>query len=246
MKSTGWFIIVVCLVVTTACSLKDQAKIDIQFQLGISSLAEGNCTEALRHLIEAHSLDDEDHEIQNALGLSYLCKDQFEKAIEHFTRATQLKPDYPQAYNTLCVSYLRMSRWEKAIEFGRIAAENLLYSSPERAHLNIGWAYYNLGDYQKAVEYYNKALKVLPNWCLARYNLAMVGLKTHNYNDATYHLGKAIEKCPVYTEAYEAMGDALYRNSQPQKAKEYYLKCYSLAPESSTGRDCRRKANFIR
>jgi type IV pilus assembly protein PilF len=229
-----------------SCSLKDQAKIDTHFQLGIASLQEGDMTEALRQLLQAEQLEQEDPEIHNALGLAYLGKEKYEKAIEHFTSAVELKPDYPEAHNNMGVSYLRLYRWEKAIVSCRRAADNLLYRTPERAYLNIGWAYYNLGDFQQALIFYNKALEKLPNWCMARYNLALAQMKLSQYSDALYNLTLAVDKCPVYRDAYEAIGDAYKVLGQFGKAKESYLKCNSLGPETTVGRSCQQKANLIR
>lgn len=232
--------------ISLSCSLKDQAKIDTHFQLGISSLQEGDVTEALRQLLQAEQLEKEDPEIHNALGLAYLGKEKYEKAIEHFQIAVELKPDYPEAYNNMGVAYLRLYRWEKAIEACRRAADNLLYRTPERAYLNIGWAYYNMNDYKQAINFYNRALSKLPNWCMARYNLSLAQMKLSQYDEAIHNLGLAVDKCPVYRDAYEAMGDAYKVRGQFGKAKEYYLKCHSLGPETTVGRSCKQKSNLIR
>jgi superkiller protein 3 len=102
-----------------------------------------------------------------------------------------------------------------------------------------GYAYNNKGDYDKAIEYYNKAIELNPDYAVAYYNLGNVynnkgdyGKAIEYYNKAIEYYNKAIELNPDSVDAYNNLGIAYNIKSDDDKAIEYYNKAIELNPGS--------------
>ena len=89
----------------------------------------------------------------------------------HFEKAVQLKPSYSLAKNNLGSAYLVRKEWDKAIIVLEEVTGDMLYATPHFPLANLGWAYYNKGDYNKARKYLKEALELQPEFYIARLNL---------------------------------------------------------------------------
>jgi len=71
-----------------------------------------------------------------------------------------------------------------------------------------GLAYYHLGNYQKAIEDYSKAIRLKPDFSLAYFNRGCIYVKDPGqYNKAIEDFNKAIRLNPRYIEAYENLAN---------------------------------------
>jgi tetratricopeptide (TPR) repeat protein len=82
-----------------------------------------------------------------------MAKEKYDLAVVHFKKAVQLKPDYSLAKNNLGSAYLARKEWDKAIIVLEEVTGDMLYATPHFPLANLGWAYYNKGDYDKARKY---------------------------------------------------------------------------------------------
>ena len=101
---------------------------------------------AMRELAKASELDPDNPEIDMTLGLAYQARGDLSKAEEHLRRAIDKKPDYADARNNLGIVLAERKEWDKAIREFEAAAENVMYTTPERAYFNLGEAYRAKGD----------------------------------------------------------------------------------------------------
>lgn len=117
--------------------------------------------------------------------------------------------------------------------------ENLVYGSPQNAYVNLGWAYFNKKEYDKAEAQYKKAVKHYRDgfpkddtYIRALGGLARLYLATDRPADALPLLEEALKSVPNLAEAHFDMGRAYEGLNQPGKARDAYKKVISQDPDS--------------
>ena len=168
----------------SSLTLQNKKKAEAARNLGEAYLRETRYTAALGEFLKAEQLNPEDAILQNDLGLVYMAKEKYDLALDHFKKAIKLKPDYSLAKNNLGSAYLIRKEWTKAIPLLEEVTRDMLYATPHFPLANLGWAYYNLGNYAKAEEYSKKALEIVPNFEIARLNLGRTYMATGRVRDA--------------------------------------------------------------
>lgn len=156
---------------TMGVSQEDLKRAEAFRNLGEAHLREGNYTAALAELRKAEAINPDDPVLHNHLGLVFMARERVDDAIVHFEKAVQLNPDYSLAKNNLGSAYLVDQEWDKAIAVLEPVTEDLLYATPHFPLANLGWAYYNKQQYDRARQYLQKALKLDPEFFIARLNL---------------------------------------------------------------------------
>lgn len=211
---------------TPGLSPQDKKRANAARNLGEAYLSEGNDTAALRELLKAEKLKSDDPILHNDLGLVYMNKEKYDLAIEHFEKAVRLKPDYSLAKNNLGSAYMVQQKWEKAIPVLESVTGDLLYATPHYPLTNLGWAYYNIGEYKKAQKYLKQALELKPDFFVAQLNLGRTYLatgrlhralslfeeaaKNHPENpDLLFELGKTYRLLGDYNSARMALKGAI-------------------------------------
>jgi tetratricopeptide (TPR) repeat protein len=98
---------------------------------------------------------------QVARGAQALEREDFEHAISHFTRAIELDPDFAEAYNQRAIAQFLLERYEPSIA----DCERTVQRMPIHfgALAGMGHCYAHLGQTEKAIEAYERALAVHPH-----------------------------------------------------------------------------------
>ena len=198
----------------SSISPQDQKRADALRNLGEAYLREGNYTAALGELLKANELNPDDPILQNNLGLAYMARERVDLAVVHFEKAVQLKPDYSLAKNNLGSAYLVQKEWDKAIVPLKEVTEDLLYATPHFPLANLGWAYYNKQQYDQAQHYLQEALKLAPDFFVARLNLGRTYLATGRLHQALTLFEAAVDSHPTDStlllelgKTYRLLGD---------------------------------------
>ena len=199
--------------------------------MGAAAMQKGKLPIAVKNLEEAAKLDPENARIQQELAMAYRDVGEYGKAEQHFQRALTLKPDFPAAWNNLATLYLLTKQWDKAISCTQKALSSVTYSTPQYAYNNQGLAYYNKGEYQKAVDSFLDALKIFPSYtvCLTNLGLAYEALK--NYKKAIECYNMAIQFDPRDPNPHFNLGRLYYRLKSPEKAKQSLERALELDPK---------------
>lgn len=245
LLQTGWIALILLGLIFSGCAGNEKAKAkrqqaDASRNLGEAYLAEGNFTLALRELLKAESMNPEDPFTQNYLGLAYMGKEKLDIAINHFQKALALNPGYAPARNNLGTAYLAKQDWDSAIKTFKTVAEDLLYATPHFPLSNLGWAYYNRGNYEQAERYYLEALDIEPNFAIAQRGLARTYMAMGRPADAVNTLEKAIDKSPRMAELHLEVGKAYAALNQKEKALDAFNKAIALNPESDVAQEAQR------
>ena len=181
---------------TASITPQDKKKADAARNLGEAYISEQRYTAALSELYKAEKLNPNDPILHNDLGLVYMAKEKYDLAVVHFRKAVQLKPEYSVAKNNLGSAYLVLEEWDKAITVLEDVTNDLLYATPHYPLANLGWAYFNKGDYQNARAYLEEALELSPDFFLARLNLGRVHLATGKLHRALALFEKLAPESP--------------------------------------------------
>jgi type IV pilus assembly protein PilF len=174
------------------------------------------------------------------MGFIYMGRRKYTTSIRHFREVLRIDPDYHPARNNLGAVYLSMERWRDAVEQFEVLLEQPLYTTPELAHNNVGWAYYQLRRYEKAVHHLKMAIFLKPKFCLGYNNLGLVRRAMGQRSSASKNFRKALEYCPNnYAEPHFNLGKLLQEQGE-RSARLHFRRCVELQPHSNLGERCRQ------
>jgi type IV pilus assembly protein PilF len=230
--------IIACAPTTNKDNLKRQA--DASRNLGEVYMDQGQYTAALKELLEAEQKYPNDPMINNSLGLAYLAKERPDLAVDHFKKAIKLKPDFSSAVNNLGNAYLRLKQWDAAIEQFHSLSDDLIYATPHYPLTNIGFAYYNKGEFKNAEKYYQEALKLQPKFIIALRGLGRTYLQMGDVAKAQEVLFEAIAIEPDFTPAYMDLAKSYLMTEETEKAKNAYQHVIRTAPESPIAKEAQK------
>lgn len=200
-------------------SSKEQDRAKLYLQLSSDMFAQRNYSKALEYCLESLQINPELAPAQNHLGIIYMETKRFNKAEEAFNQALKIQPQYPEVLNNLGVLMNRQDRFSEAVTFFDKALKSDNYVTPENALTNTGYAYFKMGNLTKAKVYHQRALDILPDFCLANKNLGDVYAKEKKFPKAVDSYNKALATCPLYEESHYKLGLALMKMGQRNMAK---------------------------
>ncbi|MBI1859472.1 MAG: tetratricopeptide repeat protein [Deltaproteobacteria bacterium] len=197
----------------------DQEKAKIYLQIATDQLNEREYAKAIEATQQAIDLDPKLPSAYNHLALIYMETKRYEKSEQAFKTALELQADYPEVYNNLGVLYNRQEKFQEAVGFFEKALASEKYVTPENALTNMGYAYYKLGEIAKSKAYHQKALDLVPQFCLASKNMGDVYAKEKNFGKASEYFQRALTHCPLYQESQYKLGLVLMKMGQKKVAK---------------------------
>ena len=145
------------------------------------------------------------------------------------------------AENALAYIRARQGRFEEALQLctAGIASMIDIYGNTKYAlHqsilvYNTGQVYEIIGDFEKAVETYKRAIELNPYYGEYYNDLANSLQKYRHYEEALHYYQRAIDLCPPYYEAHLNRAN-LYREIEEfEKAEVDYLRVLELKPDES-------------
>ncbi len=101
-------------------------------------------------------------------------------------------------------------------------------------YYNIGNGYYELGNYQRAIRYYELALTRRPDLLPATWNLALALIHLHDYQTAEILLQEWLESDPENIEAREALAVVFRGQARTEESLQMFQKVLEIAPENTT------------
>lgn len=113
-------------------------------------------------------------EAHTFLGWTYSFQGKLDEAIEECKKAIQIDPEFGNPYNDIGAYLLEKSQHEEAIPWLVQASQAKRYQNYEFAHFNLGRAYIALEQFNKALEEFETALRIKPDYELAQDALLML------------------------------------------------------------------------
>lgn len=177
------------------------------------------------------------------LGFYYAENNQKDRALRNYTRALKLAPHFTQALNNRAAIYMISGQYQKAKPDIQRFIELLPHADPTK-YQNLGQIYREEGDYDKALEYYQKAVEMNPQIHNAWYNIAYILITTGKHQEALKPLKQAINLRPRNAQNYVAQGMAYVGMEQYEKALSDFKKAISLDSSNLEAHINKARVNF--
>ena len=258
MKRIGLVaLILTCMIASCAGSReKSRQQAEASRRLAGAYIGQGNYTLALRELLKAEQVFADDPFLQSDLGYVYMQKNSLDLSVKHYKKALKLKPDFPSARNNLGTVYLKRGEWDAAIACFKPLTENLVYMTPQKPLVNLGWAYYNKKEFQLSEKYYQDALIFYreglakdTTYIMALRGLSLTYMAIEKYSDAVANLEQAVKDADgvprLLPRLHFDLGEAYTLAHDFNKARQAYRKVIELAPESDLARKAKREVQKI-
>lgn len=101
-------------------------------------------------------------EAHTFLGWTYSMMNRYDEAIEECEAAIEVDPTFGNPYNDIGAYLIELGEWEDAVEWLEQAKDAPRYESPQFPHMNLGRVHEHLGEYDRALECYERAIEIDP------------------------------------------------------------------------------------
>jgi tetratricopeptide (TPR) repeat protein len=101
------------------------------------------------------------------------------------------------------------------------------------AHNNLGILLAERGRFAEAIERYQRALEIRPDYVEAHNNLGIVLAGQGRSAEAVEHYQRALEIKPAYPEAHYNLGNFLAKQGRSTEAIEHFQKALEIKPDST-------------
>lgn len=245
-------VLIICII-SSSCAANQEAK-KKQSQafrnVGEAYIREENYTLALKELLKAEKIYANDPFLQNDLGFAYMGKEKLDLAIMHFKKAVELDPNFAPARNNLGTAYIAKKDWDSAIATLEEVTKNILYATPHYPRSNLGWAYYNKGEYELSEKYYKESLKLRPNFIPALRGIGRTYIAMEKIPKALEYLKKAVKQthpgARINPELYFDLARAYKLLNNKKKALDAYRKVVALAPDSDLAEEAGKEIKKLK
>jgi tetratricopeptide (TPR) repeat protein len=125
-------------------------------------------------------------------------------------------------------TYARNELWQSKIALW----QDVIHKSPMKArgHNNLGNAYTDKGMFDKAIEQYRIASRLMPTWVDVYYNIGAAYEMNGQKDKAIDLFQYAASLKPDYERAFTSLGNIYKSKGQLDKAIEYYLRALEANP----------------
>jgi tetratricopeptide (TPR) repeat protein len=198
-------------------------------------------------------------DIQNKLGIIYNQTNSLGLAAESFEKALAINPGYTEASLNLAITYSDLGKYEKAREVFERAAhftdekgravlstsgnDPFIKGKLADEHLRLGNMYYDLRLINEAIEEYQKALRLSPNFADIITRLGIAYRDKGSYDAAIKEFNHAKECNPKFIPARLHLGITYYSQGFYGLAEEEWREALVIDPANSA---IRTYLNFVK
>lgn len=245
------FIAVSLFAACTSCAASKketerQNQINTDYQMAVGYYENNQTPQAIRSLALVLANDPAHAEANHLMGFIRLGRGQYEDAVKHFKRALETKPDMLNCQNNLGAAYLHLEQYEDAAVIFKELTKSPLYTSPWLAFVNLGWAYYQMGMTQEAIDETETAVSLNPDLCLGYNNLGIYYRNKGQDGTAVKNLEEAVKLCANYAEPHLHLGIICEEQGDTANAIKHFKRCSELSPKTDLGKRCAQNADILR
>lgn len=236
----------VMLIVFVGMSCVPHAEVLDLLKAGLAARNRGDLDVAIKfytQAIDSGRLSDEKLAlVLGSRGVSFDMKGELDKAIDDFNEAIRLKPDYSRAYIYRGLTLVKKNDGRRAI----IDFTEAITLDPHIAYVALNDranAYELIGDDDRAIEDYGRAIQLNPGYTETYFNRAMLLYKKGDYDGAIDDDSRAIDLNPDYVFAYRNRGVAYLAKDKNEMAIADFSAAIALDPYDATAYGNRGTAN---
>ena len=211
---------------------------DFHYQLAVGHYHAREAPIAIRELLAAIELDDENIDAIYILGYIYQGRRDYVEAERLYRRALEIDAERYDIRNSLGTILLQKEMWEEAEDLFRGLTRVPTYVTPGHAHNNLGWALFQQRRYDEAIEQFEMAIMFQPELCQAYNNQGMAEEELQFVRQAMESYEDAIERCTNYAEPRYRLGAIYWQMGDVEIALELFEECVELEPNSEFGDRC--------
>lgn len=139
----------------------------------------------------ALSQGEEDWALYYVLGIAYERNKQWEQAERNFRKALDLEPGQPQVLNYLAYSWTEQG---VNLDVAHAMITNAVAARPNDGYIvdSLGWVYFKMGEYDKAVEHLERATALRPQDPIINDHLGDAYWKAGREREANYQWERAL------------------------------------------------------
>jgi tetratricopeptide (TPR) repeat protein len=192
----------------------------------------------LKKKVKINRKQKEEVEILYKKGVSSLEGGMEEDAIKSFVQAISINPKHQESLNKLGVLYMHKQMYSAACAVFKELCEieeNAVYLS------HLGLALYNLQEYERALEAYNKAILIDGSRSARFVSLCQVYRALKNNRMALISLNRALEIDKDNVDYLFLLSEVLFDMNQFEEAKDVIRKILFVDPENEEAKKLLRK-----
>lgn len=208
---------------------------DYYYQEGKNLQGVGNYDGAIEAFKKAIEKDPKHYLALESLGYELEMKGQLEEALKYYLTASEIKPDYANVYDNLGFVYKKLNRlkeskeaFTKACSLGiqgacqdaGVSSGNMPLDPSLRPSFLEGEDFLKNGEFDKAIDSFNKTMLSEPEHFLIHYKLGEAYLKKGLYKLAIAHLERAITINPSHKGSYHLISICFNKTKNKEKEKE--------------------------
>ncbi|PIR92840.1 hypothetical protein COT99_04080 [Candidatus Falkowbacteria bacterium CG10_big_fil_rev_8_21_14_0_10_43_10] len=179
-------------------------------------IAAGSIDPAIRYFKKASELEPSNPILLTELGKLYLANNQTNEAAAAFSKATEQKDNYFEAYVGLAKTYDALGQADKAL----VILEDVIRRQPNpEVVYESGRLYYNQNKIDKAIERFNQAIQMYPEYANAIYSLGLAYQKKGDKINALEQFNQVLKLNPE-NEGVKAVIEELVGENKAEEAEE--------------------------
>lgn len=184
-----------------------------------------------RQAIQRHQNDRDRAVSWNGLGNVYLAGGHYDQAVDAYQKAIQLNRDDAWPYHNLAFVQKQLGHYQRSIGLYLQAIDRFDRDRPAAISWNnLGNVYSLLKRHQEAIEAYQTAIDLHPDYALPWNSLGEIYLATNRPEEAVNSYQEALRREPGYVLAWKNLGDAYWRLKKYDETIRVYEKAIQLDP----------------
>lgn len=134
--------------------------------------------------------------------------------------------------NSLLQAFTNSYNYEASADYNKAidALKSNYNESSYEINLRYGWLYYMNGKFQESINYYQKAINLMPYGIEARFGIVYPYAAMQNWEAVIKQYQEILKNAPDNTTANYRLGLIYYNREQYAEAKKYFDKYLNLFP----------------